>query len=185
MGDEDRIVVHVRYRDVEQVFEGPVEEVWRAVNKFFSELIPIFRLVGEAVLTIDLADLIEELKDLVSLSDGRIIILADKKELPDKDVLLLGLLGAYIGHRIGALPKETLSSSELREMLEKTAKITSTRLGELRKSGWIEKTDRGEYRITPLGIFKFREKRLPKIIAKLKKGASSAHTYNASASPAS
>ena len=169
MSSEDRIIVHVRYRDVEQRFEGPIEEVWRAVNKFFSELIPIFRLVGKAVMTVDLADLIEELKDLVSLSDGRIIILADKKELSDKDVLMLGLLGAYVGYRIGALPKETLSSTELREILEKTAKITSTRLGELKKSGWVEKTDRGEYRITPLGIFKFREKRLPKILAKLRK----------------
>ena len=159
----------MRYRDVEQRFEGPVEEVWRAVNKFFSELIPIFRLLGDAVMTIDIADLIEELKDLVSLSDGRIIILADRRELSDKDVLMLGLLGAYMGYRIGALQKDTLSSSELREMLEKTAKITSTRLGELRKEGWVEKTDRGEYRVTPLGIFKFREKRLPKILAKLGK----------------
>ena len=169
MSSEDHIIVHVRYRDVEQRFEGPIEEVWRAVNKFFGELIPIFRLVGKVVMTVDLADLIDELKDLVSLSDGRIIILADKKGLSDKDVLMLGLLGAYVGYRIGALPKETLSSTELREILEKTAKITSTRLGELKKSGWVEKTDRGEYRITPLGIFKFREKRLPRILAKLKK----------------
>ena len=159
----------MKYRDVEQRFEGPIEEVWRAVNKFFSELIPIFRLVGKAVITVDLAELVEELKDLVALSDGRIIVLADKERLSDKDVLMLGLLGAYVGYMIGGLPKDTLSSSELREILEKTAKITSTRLGELRKSGWVEKTDRGEYRVTPLGILKFREKRLPKILAKLKK----------------
>ncbi|HEW89764.1 MAG TPA: hypothetical protein ENG43_00290, partial [Candidatus Bathyarchaeota archaeon] len=116
---EDTITVHVRYRDVEQKFEGPVEEVWRAVNKFFSNLIPVFRLVGKAIITVDLTELVEELKDLVALSDGQIIIVADKRALSDKDILMLGLLGAYIGYRLGDLPKDTLSSAELRTILEK------------------------------------------------------------------
>ncbi len=165
---EDTITVHVRYRDVEQRFEGPVEEVWRAVNKFFSNLIPVFRLVGKAIITVDLTELVEELKDLVALSDGQIVIVADKRVLSDKDILMLGLLGAYIGYRLGDLPKDTLSSAELRTILEKNAKITSTRLGELKKEGWVEKTDSGEYRVTTLGILKFREKRLPRILSKLR-----------------
>ena len=45
MGEEGHITVHIRYGEHEQTFTGPVEEVWRAVNKFFSDLLPIFRLM--------------------------------------------------------------------------------------------------------------------------------------------
>jgi len=163
LSDADHITVHIKYGEHEQTYTGPVEAVWRAVNKFFSDLLPVFRLVRQATITIDLAELVEELKGLVSISDSEVVILADKRKLPDRDIIMLGLLGAYVGHKLGGLPKDTLSSAELRKLLEKSSKITSTRLSELRRQGWVEKTDTGEYRVTALGIVKFREKRLPRI----------------------
>ncbi|RLI10076.1 hypothetical protein DRO33_05955 [Candidatus Bathyarchaeota archaeon] len=165
-GASNTITVHIKYGELEQTFEGPVEEVWRAINKFFSDLIPVFSLARQATVTVDLAELIEELRGLVAISNGEVVILADRRKLPDRDIIMLGLLGAYIGHKLGALPKETLTSAQLRRMLEKNAKITSTRLSELNRQVWIEKTDRGEYRVTQLGIIRFREKRLPRIAAK-------------------
>jgi len=166
----DVITVFVKYGTLEAKFEGPVEEVWRSINKFFSNFMPVFDLARRTTVTIDLAELVEETEDLVGISpDGEVIILADRKRLPDRDIIMLGLLGAYIGHKLGALQKETLTSAQLRKMLEKSAKITSTRLSELKRLGWIEKTDRGEYRITYLGILRFRERRLPRIAARGKR----------------
>jgi len=168
---EEHIVVHVKYGEHEQTFRGPVEEVWKAVNKFFSDIIPIFRLIRKATVTLDLTDLVEEFKDLVCVCNGDVIPLLDREELSDRDTIMLCLIGAYIGYRLGSLPKETLSSGELKEKLRKTAKITSTRLSELRREGWVERTEGGEYRVTPLGLMRFREKRLPKLMAKARSRA--------------
>ena len=159
----DEVTVHIKYGPHEYTYTGPVKEVWRAVNKFFGELIPIFKLVRKATLTLDVAELVEELEGLISVSEDRLVLLADRRALSDKDILMLALVGAYVGYRLGVLPKETLSSAELRKLLEKNAKITSTRLSELKREGWVERTGSGEYRATPLGITKFRETRLPRI----------------------
>jgi len=165
------ITVLVKYGELEVKFEGPVEEVWRSVNKFFGELIPVFDLARRATITLDLPELVEETKDLVGISpSGEVILLADRRRLPDRDVIMLGLLGAYIGYKLGKREKDTLTSAQIRKMLEKNAKITSTRLSELKRQGWIEKTERGEYRITHLGILRFRKQRLPKITARAKRG---------------
>ena len=164
--DTNEITVHIKYGSQELTYRGPVKEVWRAVNKFFSELIPVFRLVRKATMTVDLAELVDKLDGLVSVCEDRLVILADKRRLSDKDIIMLALIGAYVGYRLGSLPKETLSSAELRKLLEKNAKITSTRLSELRREGWVEKAGASEYRITPLGIAKFLEKRLPRIRSK-------------------
>ena len=163
MGEEGHITVHIKYGEHEQTFTGPVEEVWRAVNKFFSDLLPIFRLMRHATLTVDLVELMKELQGLISFSEGRVVVLADRRRTPDRDVIMLALVGAYIGYRLGSLPKDSLSSAEIRQILEKTSKITSTRLSELKRQGWVERTEDGEYRATPLGILRFREKRLPMI----------------------
>ena len=168
MRSEDHIVVHIKYGGLEQTYEGPVEAVWKAVNKFFSDLLPVFKLVRHATLTVDLAELIDDLKGLISFSEGKVVILVDKRRLPDRDIIMLGLVGAYLGYRLGSLPKETLSSAEIRQLLEKSSKITSTRLSELKRQGWVERTEDGEYRATPLGIIKFREKRLPRISSRVR-----------------
>ena len=165
--DTDEIIVHIKYGSQEHTYRGPVKEVWRAVNKFFGELIPVLKLVRKATLTFDISELVEELEGLVSFSEDRLVILADKRKLSDKDIIMLSLVGAYVGYRLGIFPKETLSSAELRGLLEKNAKITSTRLSELRREGWVEKAGAREYRLTPLGIAKFREERLPRIRARV------------------
>jgi len=166
--DEGTISVHIKYGEHEHTFEGPLDEVWKAVNKFFSDLIPIFRLLRQAIITVDLADLIEELKDLISISDGDVILRADRRKLSDRDAIMLYLLGAYVGYRLGSLPKETMSSGELRSKVGKKAKIISTRLSELRREGWVEKTEGGEYKVTTLGILRFRERRLPKLLSRIR-----------------
>ncbi|RLI07104.1 hypothetical protein DRO32_04455 [Candidatus Bathyarchaeota archaeon] len=165
MSSED-ITVHIKYGPHEHTYKGPVKEVWRAVNRFFSELIPIFELARKAAFTTDLGELVDKLEGLISIHEDRLVIMADRRVLSDKDMIMLALTGAYVGYRLGSLPKETLSSAELRRLLEKSAKITSTRLSELRRDGWVEKTGTSEYRITPLGMMRFLEKRLPRIKAR-------------------
>jgi predicted transcriptional regulator len=57
----------------------------------------------------------------------------------------------------------------LQTAVGKTAKITSTRLGELIRDGYATKTEEGTYKITTLGIKRFQEESLPEIHEKLRR----------------
>lgn len=165
--EEAKITVSVKYGGVEQTFSGSLEEVWAALNKFFSELIPAFQIAKALVLSVDMQKLVEDCKGLVGFADNMPHLLVPKEKLTDNETLALNLLAAHIGFRLGMLKTDVLTREELQAKLGKNPKITSTRLGELVKSEIAEKTSEGGYRITSFGVFQMQKEWLPKIKAKL------------------
>jgi len=165
--EEAKITVSVKYGGVEQTFSGSLEEVWAALNKFFSELIPAFQIAKALVLSVDMQKLVEDCKGLVGFADNMPHLLVPKEKLTDNETLALNLLAAHIGFRLGMLKTDVLTREELQARLGKNPKITSTRLGELVKAEIVEKTSEGSYRITSFGIFQMQREWVPKIKAKL------------------
>jgi len=165
--EEKQITVSVKYGGVEQIFSGSLEEVWAALNKFFSELIPAFQIAKALVLSVDLQKLVEDCKSLIGFADNAPHLLVPKEKLTDNETLALNLLAAYIGFRLGMLKTDVLTREELQARLGKNPKITSTRLGELVKSEMAEKMGEGGYRITSFGVFQMQREWFPKIKAKL------------------
>jgi len=164
----DRVTVHVKFGDVEQTFSGSVDDVWVSVNRFFSELIPAFDVACKVTLTVDLAKLVEDFKDVVAVAPEGPELLIPKEKLTDSETLQLYLLAAYIGYRLGKLTRETMTKEELQTKLGKSMKITTTRLGELTKQGMVTKTEEGNYKISTIGIKRLQDETLPKFRAKLK-----------------
>jgi ubiquinone biosynthesis protein Coq4 len=162
------VTVNVKYGDVEETFIGNVNDVWLSVTKFFSEFIPAFDIAQKVTLKVDLAKLVEDIKDLISIAPEGPILLVSREKLADSESLQLHLLATYLGYRLGKLTRDTMTKEELQFRLGKNIKITSTRLGELTKDGLTTKTEEGSYKITTIGIKKLQEETLPKIRAKLK-----------------
>ena len=156
--ERDRVTVHVRYGGVEQTFSGGVDDVWVSVNRFFSEMIPAFDIARKVTLAVDLAELVEDFKDVIAIAPEGPELLISRERLTDSETLQLCLLTAYIGYRLGKLTRESMTKEELQAKLGKSMKITSTRLGELVKEGMITKTEEGTYKITTMGIRQFQEK---------------------------
>jgi hypothetical protein len=152
----------------EETFTGDVNQVWISINRFFSEMIPALQIVKKALLTVDLEKLIEDCKNVITLAPEGPVILVSKKKLTDSETLTLQLLAKYISAKLG-LSKSFLTKKELQATLGKNAKITSTRLGELCREGYITKTEESNYRITTLGIKRFQEEILPEIREKLRR----------------
>ena len=146
------VTVHVKYRDIEQTFTGNANDVWVSINRFFCETIPAFDLARKITLTIDLQKLVEDFKDIIAIAPEGPQLLIPRQRLTDSETLLLNLLAAYVGFKIGKLERERLTREELQAKLGKSMKITSTRLGELTKEGMVLKTKDGNYRITTVGI---------------------------------
>jgi len=156
-GQAERITVVVKYGGVEQTFSGSVNVVWVSVNKFFGELIPAFDVARKVTLTVDLAGLIDDAKDVIALAPEGPEILAPKEKLTDSEALQFYLLAAYIGFRLGKLAIDTMTKEELQAKLAKSGKIVSTRLGELVKEGSVVKTEEGNYRLATVAIKRLQE----------------------------
>lgn len=165
--EQGHITVTIKYGNVEQTFSGGIEEVWTAINKFFAEFIPTFKISKTLTLDFDLQKLVEECRGLIGFADNMPHLLVPKEKLTDNETLALYLLASYLGFRLGMMKSYVLSREELQAKLGKNPKITSTRLGELVKSEIAEKTSDGGYRITSFGVVHIQRDWLPRIRAKL------------------
>jgi len=160
---KETITVHIKYGDVEQTFTGNVNDVWVSINRFFSEMIPAFDIARKVILTVDLAKLIEDFKDVIAIASEGPELLIPKEKLTDSETLQLYLLAAYIGYRLGKLTRETMTKEELAAKLGKSMKITSTRLSELTKEGIAAKIEEEGYKITTIGLKRLQDETLSKI----------------------
>lgn len=161
----EEIKVYIKYKDTEQTFTGDTNQVWICINRFFTEMIPAIQTIKNALLTIDLETLIEDCKNVIAFAQEGPVILVSKQRLTDTETIMLYLLASYIANKLGQ-SKDYVSKEELQSVLGKSAKITSTRLGELIREGQASKTKEGNYKITTLGIKRFQEV-LPEIKEKL------------------
>jgi hypothetical protein len=164
---QDKVTVHIKYKDVEQTFAGNVNEVWTGVNRFFNEMIPALDIVGKVLITVDLEKLIKDCDGIIAVSPEGPTILVNKKVLTDSETLTLHLLAAYIGYKLGLFHNDALAKEELQASLGKSSKITSTRLGELCREGLAIKMEEGRYRVTTFGIRRLQKEILPRISVRL------------------
>lgn len=164
---EGKVTAHIKYKDVEQTFTGSVDDVWVSVNKFFSEMIPALEVARKVVLTVDFQSLIEGCKDIIAVAPEGAALLVPRAKLTDSETLSLHLLATHIGYKLGLLDNGAVSKEELRVKLGKSGKITSTRLGELNREGWVTKTSEDNYKITTIGIKSLQREVLPRIRAKI------------------
>lgn len=161
------VTVHIKYMDFEGIFSGDADEVWVDVNRFFSQKIPHFTIARSVLLTVDLEEVVEASRNLVAVSEEGPVVLVLKKKLTDSENLLLILLAAYVGGRLGIWERLWLNGKELQAWLGKSGKIISTRLSELSRQGIITKMENGGYQLSTYGAKHLVEEVLPKIRNKI------------------
>lgn len=164
---DGEITIQVKYKDVEETFSGPVNDVWISINKFFSEFIPTFEASKKIILTVDLQNLIKDCENIVAFTEEGPHLLVSRSKLTDNETLALQLLASYVGYKLGIVKSNAVSKEELQTKLGKTSKITSTRLGELVKKEIATKTNDGKYKISTLGVIQMQKDFLPRIKAKI------------------
>jgi len=163
----DKIVVQVKYGDVEKTFSGSLEDVWLSLNRFFGEFLPSFAVAKRLVLSVDLDVLVKACEGLIAFSKEGASLLVSKDKLTDNEALLLWLLAYHVGHDLGLVASDCVGKEELVTRLGKSGKIASTRLGELVKSDMVVKLADDKYRITTFGVVQMQRDVLPRVKAKL------------------
>ena len=164
---ENAITVHVKYKDLEETFEGSPENVWLSINRFFGSFLQGFEIANKVVLKIDLQQLIKDCEGIIAFSQEGSNLMISRSKLTDNETLALWLLANYLGFQLGILKNDSVSKVELQVKLGKSAKIVGTRLSELVKSEIAAKTAEDNYRITTFGIVQMQREMIPRVRAKL------------------
>jgi hypothetical protein len=163
----EKILVQIKYKDIEQQFSAEPLEAWLLLNQFFKDIIPSFKIAQNLWLNIDVTKLAKDLKGVVAFSCDGPSLLVPKNKLTDIETLLVWLTAGYLGQTLGLLASDSLSKDELQVKLGKSGKITSTRLGELVKNDFAAKTSDDKFKITTFGVVQVQKEFLPKIKSKI------------------
>jgi hypothetical protein len=163
----DKVDVHLKYKELEKDFTATLQETWELLDQFFKEYLPAFDIAQKLTLNVDLQQLAKDMQGIAGFSPEGANLLVPKNKLTDNEALSLWLTAQYLGNRLGLLKTECLSKEELQTKLGKTAKIVSTRLGELVKTECALKTTEDQYKITTMGVIMTQKDIVPKVRAKM------------------
>ncbi len=163
-GEGSSLEVSVKFKELQAKFSGKPDEVIRSFFGFLTSVLPGYEFVSELSLTVDLENLLKNLRGLVAFApEGPVITVSREKLGGERNIIILNLVKAYAGFKTNRLSKDSLSTSELLASTSGKTGTVGARLSELANIGWIERVGRGEYRITTLGIKGFLDEIVPKI----------------------
>ncbi|MEM2272749.1 MAG: hypothetical protein QXX56_00860 [Candidatus Bathyarchaeia archaeon] len=163
-GDGGNLELIVKYGDIETKFVGKPDEVIRAFLNFISKFLPTYDLANQLTLSVDIESLLRSVKGLIAFApEGPVITISRDKMGGDRNAVMINLIKAYIGYKVGRLEKDSLSVADLVSATGCKSGTVAARLSELTDMGMVERVGRGEYRVTTLGIKFFLDEILPKI----------------------
>jgi len=161
--EQTQVEVTIRYRDVEKTIRGSPDDVFRGVFQFLCETIPAFDVVSRITLTVNFADFLKEAAGVFAVTPEGVVVLTPPETLTDRELVLLYLVRAKVAFETGRSEKETLLASDLISFTGKGSGTVAGRLSELSGEGLVERTGKGEYRVTTFGLHRFRRDVLPKL----------------------
>lgn len=154
------IELNVKIGSLEATFKGESDVVLRAFFEWLSKVYPSYEAISKIVFEPNFDTLIRECSEFLQVTDNGVVL--KRTDLSAEDAIMLSLVGAYLGFRLGKLSKESLTPSELAKTTNKALKTVYNTLASMFKQGKISKLN-GEYGLTKEQIAKFTIETLPKI----------------------
>jgi len=154
--------VYVKFNEFEEDIRGSPDDVLRALMAFLDRVYPGLEVLGRIRLTVDLHGLTEQIKDIVAVTSSGPVILSRKK-LTIRELVGLNLIGAFVGYKLNLMDRDALNLDDLVNLTGKGKGSVSGALTHMVGNRWVEKPERGGYRISALGIKQFQEEVFPKL----------------------
>lgn len=155
MNNEGKLYIILTYGNLKMEFSGTPESVLQAINSFIAKEIPSLNLAKKILVAYSAQDLIDKFGELVKLTPEGPRVWKEGKNLSDKDVVCLQLIGAKLAYELGEIDRQALTIQEIVSWTGLKAKSVSSRLSELAKMGYVDKEtidSRVAYKITTQGI---------------------------------
>jgi len=155
MNRDNKLKVSVEFGELTGNFEGTPDEVVRALLTSITNIYPSLELAKKLVFQPDLSKLANSLVGLVKFAPEGLLFLIN--DVPAEDAIIVSLVGSYLGYRLGKIDSDTYSAKDLAKITGKALKTISNQLACVIDDGLVERVERGQYRITSLGITMFEK----------------------------
>ena len=163
----------LEYGNIKTQFEGSFDEVWRSVSRFLTDIRPshVESALAKIVHMENLDELVDDLQGILRIAKEGPYFIRSLDDLTNKDRLLLALLGAYVGHKLGILDEGSLTIDELSTMTEVKKQVTYVEASNMVRDRLVELVEKGKRRLTTIGIDYTKRKVLQKVrVAKTEGG---------------
>ena len=130
---------------------GNVDEMVPQIIQFLSQAVPTYDLARRLLYVSDLASLVDKISDYAKMTNTGQLLLTRNDLATDKSILVI-LFMAHLASKTAKRESDSLSIDEIVNGVGKALKTIRNVIVELQKSAFIERSDRGRYRITPKGL---------------------------------
>ena len=151
MSEGSKLKVVIEWGSMKHVAEGDADTVLKEVTAFIAKVFPAFEPLSKIMFTPDYMAMLTDLSSLVNIGPNGEIILV-RSELYADQAIGLTLLGSQIASKIGKKQSDDMSVEELASSIRKTSKTVRNTVVEMCKASLVERTGRGTYRITTIGM---------------------------------
>lgn len=155
----------LEYGDVKTQFEGNFDEVWRSVNRFLTDIRPshIESALAKIVHRENLDQLVDDLQGILRIAKEGPYFIRSLDNLTNKDRILLVLLGAYVGYKLGILDDDSLTIGELSTISQVKKSVVNVQASYMIRDRLAEIVETGKRRLTTIGIDYTKREVLPKV----------------------
>jgi hypothetical protein len=130
---------------------GTADEIVPQILRFLSQAVPTYDLARRLLYVSDLASLTDKIGDYAKMTNTGQLLLMRNDLAADKAILII-LFMAYLADKTAKRDTDSLSIEEIVNGVGKAMKTIRNMIVRLQKSGFVERADRGKYKITPKGL---------------------------------
>src|SRR3972149_5185336 len=156
MTESPKIKVQIEWGDIKHTAEGDLETVVREVMHFAAKVLPNYSLASKLTFSPDYSAMVDDLSENVKLTpEGEVVLL--KHKMPAENSIALVLLAVRVANAVGTRPTTDMSPEAMSRAIGKAVKTVRNTLALLVKTGVVERTPEGNYKLTIQGIRKSHE----------------------------
>jgi len=130
---------------------GSAEEIIPQVLQFVSRTIPTYDLASRLIYVPDLAGLADKVSEFAKMTGDNQLLLTKNNLAADKSISVV-LFMAHLAAKFAKRPNDSLNIEEIASAVSKAPKTIRNTIVKMQKAGLMERTDRGNYRITQKGL---------------------------------
>jgi len=130
---------------------GSAEELVPQIIQLVSNTVPTYDLARKLIYLPDLAGLADKVSEFAKMTNNNQLLLT-KNNLPAEKSISIVLFMAHLASKFAKRPTDSLGIEEIATAVSKAPKTIRNTIVSMQKAGLIERTDRGNYRITQKGL---------------------------------
>ncbi len=147
------IQVRLEANGVRYEASGAPEEIVTQILQFVSQTVPTFDLARKLLYLPDLAGLSDTIADYAKMTSTGQLLLTRNDLSADKAILVI-LFMAHLACKTAKRDSDSLTIEEIANGVGRASKTIRNVIVELQKTGFIEREDRGRYKVTPKGLMR-------------------------------